>query len=693
MIKDRIESLFSQARFYFNLEKYSSALRIYLKIISYFENYDKLFDTNYKDRYFARSLYKTALTLYYLNRYEEAIEYYSKAIEINPIYEKAFINKGIILAKLMAFDEALYAFNMALEINDKSEICYFNIGIIYSKLERYEDSLFYFNRALELGYNYAYLNIALVLEKLGKIDDVFETYDKAVKINKSLEVIYLNKAGFLINIKRYKEAIEYLDKALLILNEANSKGDAIIKNKELIDKDDKDLIDKEYIEFRIIQQDDTIYDRIYFLKSEALIGLEQYDYALTLLLDIKESKNVNIFNIVSRFIDYINIEKIIDIILKENSFWTIEKEEYFNFIVRDIENTSRLKKLWILQYIFLYLISVKDKDKINEISHYTSIEVFDDMAFDKRYEKSDNSKYSTYLKKNKLRMTSVKNANDPKEGKILMQLLRNNNINSKYRSINNFIALQTSFSRCKDSLTMYRLYGKYDNKEGTGCCLVFDKSFFDTSFNNLDSSILFSFSYDKNNYSHIELYNEQTLPLYFVLYYNYKNNEIIFNPCESDYDNLIIDLNREYNIWNDGKVFYDRLKNNIGYIFNSMFTIIKKFNSEELSLSYQLLMNIQYLIKDSSFVEEQEMRIIQLVEYGSNPLHIDKKMKRSYKNYLYIFDNKSLKEVILAPKADDADFLVERFNDRLAKATNIYNSKNMKNKYKINVYISNALKS
>ena len=121
-----------------------------------------------------------------------------------------------------------------------------------------------------------------------------------------------------------------------------------------------------------------------------------------------------------------------------------------------------------------------------------------------------------------------------------------------------------------------------------------------------------------------------------------------------------------------------------------MFRVIKEFNSDELSLAYQLLMNMQYLIKDSSFVEEQEMRIIQLVEYGSNPLHIDDNMKRSYKNYLYIFDNKALKEVILAPKVEDADFLLEKFNDRLAKATNIYNSKNMKHKYKINVYISNA---
>ena len=684
MIKDRIDSMFVQARFYFNLEKYSSALRIYSKIINYFENYDKVLDSNYRDRYFARVCYKKALTLYYLNRYEESVEYYNKAININPIYEKAFINKGIILAKLMVFDAALEAFNAAIEINERSEISYFNIDIIYSKLERYEDALYSFNKAAELGYDYAYLNVAIILERLGRIDEAFNIYDKAISINKSLEVIYLNKAGLLVNIGKYQEAIKYLDKALSILNNKNSKGDTIIKNKEHI----------EYMEMGIIE-DDTIYDRIYFLKSDALINLSQYDYALTLLLNIKESSSVNIFYIISRFIEYIPIEKLINIILGEYSFWVEEKEEYFNFIVRDIENKDRikLKKLWILQYIFLYLISVKDYDKINEISHYTSIEVFNEMAFDRRYDNikefyQDDNNIS--LKKNKLRMTSVKNANDPKEGKILMQLLRNNNVNSKYANINNFIALQTSFSRCKDSLTMYRLYGKYDNKEGTGCCLVFDKSFFDTSFNNRGSGILFSFSYDKNNYSNIELYDEQTLPLYFVLYYNFKRNEIVFNPCESDYDNLIIDLNKNYSVWNHGDKFYDKLKNNIGYVFCSIFNTIKTFNAEEISLSYQLLMNIQYLIKDSSFIEEQEMRIIQLVEYGSNPLHIDNEMKRSYKNYLYIFDNKALKEVILAPKVKDADFLVEKFNDRLAKATSIYNSKNIKNKYKINVYISTS---
>lgn len=39
-------------------------------------------------------------------------------------------------------------------------------------------------------------------------------------------------------------------------------------------------------------------------------------------------------------------------------------------------------------------------------------------------------------------------------------------------------ALQTSFTLLKDALTMFRLYGKNENKEGTGENLVFKKCFF-----------------------------------------------------------------------------------------------------------------------------------------------------------------------------------------------------------------------
>ena len=285
-VKDKIDSWFIQARLYFGLTKYASALRLYDKIIEYFYTYSGDLDNNYKEIYFARAYYKKALTLYYLNQYEKSIEFYDKAISVNPLYEKAFINKGIILAKLNAYDDALSSFNMAIEINDKSEISYFNIGIIYSKLERYQDALDYFNIAGKLGYEYAYLNVAIMLERLGEIDNALKMYDKAIESNQYLEIVYLNKGNCLNRINKYKEAIEYFDKAIDILKSKE------IKNTNKSDIDDSDMIEYNYID------DNSICERVYFSKANSLISLKEYDKALDILISVYKYKSVNIFNII-----------------------------------------------------------------------------------------------------------------------------------------------------------------------------------------------------------------------------------------------------------------------------------------------------------------------------------------------------------------------------------------------------------
>ena len=66
---------------------------------------------------------------------------------------------------------------------------------------------------------------------------------------------------------------------------------------------------------------------------------------------------------------------------------------------------------------------------------------------------------------NKIRITNISNANDPKEGKILENIFNKNSLNIKIKNDENLITLQTSLSRNKDALTMFRLYGKNENKK------------------------------------------------------------------------------------------------------------------------------------------------------------------------------------------------------------------------------------
>lgn len=57
-------------------------------------------------------------------KFKVAIEYYNKAIELNPFYSTAFFNRGTIRADMGNFEDARYDFEKAreLEINFESKL-------------------------------------------------------------------------------------------------------------------------------------------------------------------------------------------------------------------------------------------------------------------------------------------------------------------------------------------------------------------------------------------------------------------------------------------------------------------------------------------------------------------------------------------------------------------------------------------
>lgn len=400
----------------------------------------------------------------------------------------------------------------------------------------------------------------------------------------------------------------------------------------------------------------------------------------TTILD-KYSNIININFIVHNIIFYLDkvndnnsfdgiFENVIDKIYNLDIIW--EKEEYFNYIVKqDANDNDEYKKLWILQYMMLDLLSIRKKGVIDKLCTYLSIDVFTKLYKEKKC---------------KLKMFSVSRVNDYREGKIINDILYKKEININYDEMENnfgvkkknisFAALQTSFTRVRDSLTMFRLYGKNskyskDNKdEGTGICLVFNKNFFDVFFKNPSTPIS-----DKKN---------DVLPIYSVMYYDYTENKLIFNQTSSNYQAIEIKLDNEENYeWNNSnnnlknesddnlKEEEEKLKNRIGYIFNKIFEIFKENKKEEeeekLKILYKLLINIQYLIKDAAFVEEQEMRILQVAEMSDSDVQYDEASNTLYKDYLNIFDRDALREIIIGPKVKNPVSLIEGFQKDLEK--------------------------
>ena len=57
-----------------------------------------------------------------MERFEEALECFSKALELDPEDVFSWINKGSSLALLERFDEALECFDKAIELDPENEL-------------------------------------------------------------------------------------------------------------------------------------------------------------------------------------------------------------------------------------------------------------------------------------------------------------------------------------------------------------------------------------------------------------------------------------------------------------------------------------------------------------------------------------------------------------------------------------------
>lgn len=75
--------------------------------------------------------FQQGLSLYNMDKYEESLNAYDKALELNPNDFEAWNNKGIDLGLLGRYDEALTAFNNAVALNDSYAEAWYNMGVIY----------------------------------------------------------------------------------------------------------------------------------------------------------------------------------------------------------------------------------------------------------------------------------------------------------------------------------------------------------------------------------------------------------------------------------------------------------------------------------------------------------------------------------------------------------------------------------
>jgi tetratricopeptide (TPR) repeat protein len=158
-------------------------------------------------------------------RFEWALDYYDKALALNPASARTWSDKGRALAELGHHREALKCYDRALEREPEDIATLINKGHAMASLGRRQEALKCYDRALSMapGEADALYNKACIMAELGGTDDARRLYEKTLSIDPAYDKACYNNANLLNTLNRTEEALIYYDRSL-----ASNPGYAIV---------------------------------------------------------------------------------------------------------------------------------------------------------------------------------------------------------------------------------------------------------------------------------------------------------------------------------------------------------------------------------------------------------------------------------------------------------------------------------
>jgi tetratricopeptide (TPR) repeat protein len=121
---------------------------------------------------------------YASGNYQDAIEAYSKAIELDPECVPTYLGRGITYLSLNEFKKALADCSKAVELDPNFDLSYGFRGLAYYRMREFERAMIDYSKAIELDPNEAstHDNLAYLLYDLDRVEEAVEHWEKAVEL-------------------------------------------------------------------------------------------------------------------------------------------------------------------------------------------------------------------------------------------------------------------------------------------------------------------------------------------------------------------------------------------------------------------------------------------------------------------------------------------------------------------------------
>jgi tetratricopeptide (TPR) repeat protein len=177
-----------------------------------------LWDNVIKNQPCSRAYNSRANLLREEKQYAKAIEYLTRAIQLNRVDHESYNNRANVYMDLKKFDSAYIDYRNALAIKGDYYVTYDNLGAMFAQQNMLDSSLHYLNKALQLNPDYkpAYNNRAVCYINMQRFDDAIKDWEVLLRFDPDNSDI-LNSIGLCYRmLGKNNDALNYIDRALNI---------------------------------------------------------------------------------------------------------------------------------------------------------------------------------------------------------------------------------------------------------------------------------------------------------------------------------------------------------------------------------------------------------------------------------------------------------------------------------------------
>ncbi len=164
-----------------------------------------------------------ALTFLKMDRSNDALINFKKAIKLKSDFTMAHFNLGYLYLSLERWDDAIIHNKIVLKdiYYGKPELAYNSLGWAYYNKGDYEVAIANYKKALEKNpqYSVVYNNLGLLYEKTSRLEAARKSMENAVKISPSHPDFYFNLGKVLIRMKDNESATEAFENTVLYSHE------------------------------------------------------------------------------------------------------------------------------------------------------------------------------------------------------------------------------------------------------------------------------------------------------------------------------------------------------------------------------------------------------------------------------------------------------------------------------------------